>query len=205
MQSFCFSFCLPREERRTLTNFHVPSLCRLSTWNPSACQLVGGARLIWWLERCVLKKRATTGALARLRRKPAAGELPLPAVVLQALLAYRSRPGDASDEALVFRTCNGTPLASNNLRKRQLRPACLRAELAPINWHALRHTHGTLLHEQGTPLRVAQAQLGHSHLTTTLEVYIHASASAQRHAVEQLENQLFPNVPKFAEITGRPN
>ena len=50
--------------------------------------------------------------------------------------------------------------------------------------------------EQGTPLRVAQAQLGHSHMTTTLEVYTHASASAQRQAVDQLENQLFPNLAK---------
>ena len=63
----------------------------------------------------------------------------------------------------------------------------------------------TLLHELGTPLKVAHAQLGHSHLSTTLEVYTHASASAQRQAVDQLENQLFPNVPKFSteeEIPG---
>jgi len=63
--------------------------------------------------------------------------------------------------------------------------------------HTLRHTHGTLLHSQGTPLKVAQAQLGHSHIATTLEVYTHASGSAQRDAVNQLEEQLFPNVPKF--------
>lgn len=139
------------------------------------------------------------------KTKASRRELPLPSAVVQALLTHRLRSSDVSDEALVFCTSKGTPLASNNLRKRQLRPACLRAGLAPINWHTLRHTHGTLLHEQGTPLRVAQAQLGHSHLTTTLEVYTHASASAQRHAVEQLENQLFPNVPKFVEIAGRPN
>jgi hypothetical protein len=30
---------------------------------------------------------------------------------------------------------------------------------------------GTFLHEQGTPLRVAQAQFGHSNVTTMLEVY----------------------------------
>jgi integrase len=60
-----------------------------------------------------------------------------------------------------------------------------------------RHTHGTLLHSQGTPLKVAQAQLGHSHMATTLEVYTHASVSAQREAVNLLEGQLFPNVPKF--------
>ncbi len=51
----------------------------------------------------------------------------------------------------------------------------------------LRHTHGTLLHSQGTPLKVAQAQLGHSHMATALEIYTHASASAQRDAVLLLE------------------
>ncbi|MFI5059573.1 MAG: tyrosine-type recombinase/integrase [Candidatus Acidiferrales bacterium] len=47
-----------------------------------------------------------------------------------------------------------------------------------ITWHSLRHTHGTLLHEQETPLRVAQAPLGHSHMTTTFQVCTHASGSA---------------------------
>ncbi len=61
----------------------------------------------------------------------------------------------------------------------------------------LRHTHGTLLHSQGTPLKVAQAQLGHSHMATALEIYTHASGSAQRDAVNLLEGQLFPNVPKL--------
>jgi len=65
------------------------------------------------------------------------------------------------------------------------------------DWHTLRHTHGTLLRSQGTPLKGAQAQLGHSHMATTLEIYTHASASAQRDAVNLLEDQLFPNVPKF--------
>src|SRR5437899_8227590 len=78
-----------------------------------------------------------------------------------------------------------------------LRTACKRAGLQRIDWHTLRHTHGTLLHSQGTPLKVAQAQLGHSHMATTLEIYTHASGSAQRDAVNLLEEQLFPNVPKL--------
>ena len=35
-------------------------------------------------------------------------------------------------------------------------------------------------------------------MATTLELYEHASASAQRDAVNLLEDQLFPNVPKLA-------
>lgn len=54
-----------------------------------------------------------------------------------------------------------------------------------------------LLHAQGTPLKVAQAQLGHSHMATTLEVYTHTSGSAQRDAVNMLADQLFPIVPKL--------
>jgi integrase len=132
-------------------------------------------------------------------------EVPLPSTVVEALLAHRSRSRNTSVEALVFCTRQGMPLAPNNLRKRQLTSACERAGIARIDWHTLRHTHGTLLHEQGTPLKVAQAQLGHSRMTTTLEVYTHASTSAQRQAVNQLESQLFPSVPKFAEIGQRPN
>jgi len=119
--------------------------------------------------------------------------------IAQTLLARRANSHNTADDALVFATRLGTPLARNNLRKRQLHPACERAGVERINWHSLRHTHGTLLHEQGTPLRVAQAQLGHSQLTTTLKIYTHATELAQRQAVSQLEKSLFPNVPKFEE------
>ena len=45
---------------------------------------------------------------------------------------------------------------------------------------ACAHTHGALLHAQGTPLKVARAQLGHSHMATTLEVYIRTPVEAPR-------------------------
>jgi integrase len=57
----------------------------------------------------------------------------------------------------------------------------------------------TLLHLQGTPLKVAQAQLGHSHMATTLEIYTHASVIVQREAVNLLDEQVFPSVPKNAD------
>src|SRR5207249_561167 len=114
-----------------------------------------------------------------------------------------SRSANRSPEGLVFATRHGGPLASNNLRKRGLQSACKRAGLPRINWHVLRHTHGTLLHVQGTPLKVAQAQLGHSHMATTLEVYTHATVIAQREAVGLLDEQLTPSVPKKEEGNSR--
>jgi len=132
-------------------------------------------------------------------------EVPLAPAVVQALQAQRVSCRDTADGALVFATRQGTPLAAKNLLRRQLRPASQKAGLGSIDWHCLRHTHGTLLHEQGTPLRVAQAQLGHSQMTTTLQIYTHASGSAQKQAVDHLESLLFPNVPKFGEVGQRPN
>jgi hypothetical protein len=38
---------------------------------------------------------------------------------------------------------------------------------------------------------------GHLQLAKTLEVYTHASGSAQRDAANMLEDQLLPNVPKL--------
>lgn len=124
-------------------------------------------------------------------------EVPLAEAVVQALVLQRSRSLDRSPEALVFATRRGTPLSAGNLLKRELKPACQLAGLKPINWHGLRHTHSTLLHSLGTPLKVAQAQLGHAHMATTLDVYTHALVGAQREAVTKLEGVLFPNVPKL--------
>jgi integrase len=118
----------------------------------------------------------------------------------EALKTHFSISANRNPEALLFATRNGDPLASNNLRNRGFRSACKRAGLPKLSWHSLRHTHGTV---QGTPLKLAQAQLGHSDLATTLEVYTHASAIAQREAVNLLENKLFPSVPKKAVESGR--
>lgn len=124
-------------------------------------------------------------------------EVPLAPAVVRELKAYDSSRVERSPGALVFATNQGAPLAADTVRKKALRTACKRAGLQRIDWHALRQTHGTLLHSQGTPLKVAEAQLGHSHMATTLDVYTHASVSAQGDAVNLLEGQLFPNVPKL--------
>ncbi len=66
-----------------------------------------------------------------------------------------------------------------------------------MGWHSLRHLHATLLSEAGEPLKVAQAQLGHADLQTTLGVYTHVLPESQRRAVERIESLVFPNFPQF--------
>jgi len=150
-------------------------------------------------ETLVVAETCFMGHFGTPKTRASRREVPLSHAVVEALKAHYSHSINRSPEALVFATRHGGPLVSNNLRKRGLQSACKRAGLPRINWHVLRHTHGTLLHVQGTPLKVAQAQLGHSHMATTLEVYTHASVIAQRDAVNLLDEQVFPSVPKNAD------
>ena len=104
--------------------------------------------------------------------------------------------------SLVFCTGRGTAFSSKNLQRRVLWPGCDKAQIPRIGWHAFRHTHATLLSMLGESLKTAQAQLGHSGLQTTLEVYTHPIPETQRAAVERLEHLLMdPNGPKFPTST----
>jgi integrase len=122
-------------------------------------------------------------------------DVPLGSEAVSALQKLPS--GEHGD--LVFPSRKGTALDPNNLVKRVLHPACDRAEIPRVAWKTFRHTHATLLSDAGEPIKLAQAQLGHSDLATTLQVYTHAVPESQRRAVEKLEGVLFPSVPKFEE------
>ena len=117
-------------------------------------------------------------------------DIPIPEPVQSALTAHRTVTAPCSPESLVFRTRQGSPLCSRNLRRRALAPAGERAGIPSVSWHAFRHTHATYLAETGASIKTAQAQLGHSSLQTTLEVYTHAIPNAQREAVGRLANLL---------------
>jgi len=160
-------------------------------------------RINFTQETLVVAETCYMGHFGTPKTRASRREVPLSRAVVEALKAHYSRSANRSPEGLVFATRHGGPLASNNLRKRGLQSACERAGLPRINWHVLRHTHGTLLHVQGTPLKVAQAQLGHSHMATTLEVYTHATVISQKEAVGLLDEQLFPSVPKNEEGDSR--
>jgi hypothetical protein len=49
------------------------------------------------------------------------------------------------------------------------------------------------------PVKIAQEQLGHSSIATTLNIYTHVVDASHRKAIEALERELFPRVPKLPE------
>ena len=67
----------------------------------------------------------------------------------------------------------------------EFKKLCSAAGLAQeICIHSLRHTHGTVLRRQGTPIEIIQKRLGHSRASITLDTYTHREDEDQVEAVE---------------------
>ena len=127
--------------------------------------------------------------------------LPLPEVLVSPLARICEHATQAGEDDLVFQTRNGTPFSDTNLLHRHLKPAGRKLGMPWLSWHTLRRTHATLLQAAGASLRDAQAQLGHSKMSTTLEVYTLPIPAHLREAVEKL-SRLVTNgdeLDQFAE------
>ena len=57
----------------------------------------------------------------------------------------------------------------------------------PFSFHAMRHSHSTLLIEAGATVKAVQERLGHSRAETTMEVYSHVTRNQEKKAVELFE------------------
>lgn len=101
-----------------------------------------------------------------------------------------------NESGLVFASRAGTPLRAAHVVPRKLHPLLDKLGIERAGFHAFRHSHSTLLVELGAPVTVAQAQLGHSDLTTTMRVYSHVLPQTQREAVDRLADVLDPTGPK---------
>jgi integrase len=91
---------------------------------------------------------------------------------------------------LVFATTDGGPILPANLL-RSFRRIVQRAGVPPITFHALRHTHATLLLKEGTHAKIVSERLGHANIGITLDTYSHVLPGMQREAAESIDRALF--------------
>jgi integrase len=80
----------------------------------------------------------------------------------------------------------GEPLQWNNLGERWLDPLIGKAGVKRISVHGLRHTAATLMLNDGQPVHVVAARLGHSETSTTWNVYSHVLRDTHKSAAEAL-------------------
>jgi integrase len=103
----------------------------------------------------------------------------------------------------VFGNRKGKPFRESKLLTKVLQPAAEAARLGRVTWHQFRHVHSSLLNDLKVPVKIAQEQLGHASISTTLNIYTHVVDASHRKAVEDLEDRLFGelarNGPKLAD------
>ena len=64
-----------------------------------------------------------------------------------------------------------------------------------FNFHSLRHTHATILIENGANIKDVQTRLGHANIETTLGTYTHATEKMAEQSVEIFENAVNHDLP----------
>jgi len=99
---------------------------------------------------------------------------------------YRANMGRARpDTNLVFTTRTGRPVEPRNF-VRSFRRICDDHDIRVITVHHVRHTVASLLKDLRVPARDAQAILGHTRISTTLEIYTDSADDAKYDALTRL-------------------
>ena len=108
-----------------------------------------------------------------------------------AQIEQRLRTGAAwEDHGLVFTNEVGSPVDTSNLRRRSFGPLLVRSGLEGLRFHDLRHTAATLLLERNIHPKIVSEMLGHSQISTTLDLYTHVMPALQREAAAAMDSIL---------------
>ncbi|MBF4568511.1 site-specific integrase [Plantibacter sp. VKM Ac-2880] len=94
----------------------------------------------------------------------------------------------ASEAGEIYNPKNITARWDVRLKAAQRTP--LLADIPRVTIKGLRHTHATLLLELGVHPKVVQERLGHSNISTTMNIYSHVTPTMQRDAVDRLASLL---------------
>ena len=122
--------------------------------------------------------------------------IPLGRHAVAALKAHRDRATRTAPEDLVFANRSGKPRRESKLLHNVLQPAAEKAGLGRVT-HQFRHIHSSLLNDLKVPVKIAQEQLGHASISTTLNIYTHVVDASHRKAVEAVEERLFGEMDCF--------
>ncbi|MCI2254816.1 site-specific integrase [Domibacillus sp. PGB-M46] len=95
-----------------------------------------------------------------------------------------------TDNDLVICSSNGKPINPRNLL-RSFYNLLEKSDLPKIRFHDLRHTHASLMLQQGENIKLISERLGHSSVKITLDTYSHVLPNMQQEASNRLANKLF--------------
>jgi integrase len=93
-------------------------------------------------------------------------------------------------ETLVCCQADALPYQPRSFTHAFTREVARAKEIPRVSFHDLRHTHATQLLLAGVHPKVAQERLGHSTVSTTLDLYSHVTTTMQQDAADRLDAAL---------------
>jgi integrase len=125
--------------------------------------------------------------------------VPIPHEALKELKVHKARQNEEKlffgqayqDNGLVFATEDGKPLDPDNFAKRY-GTILKKAGLPHVSFHNLRHTYASLLLEAGEHPKVVQEILGHTKISTTMDIYSHVNPELKERAAVKINGFLKP-------------
>jgi integrase len=92
-----------------------------------------------------------------------------------------------SGETLACARYDGEPMPPRSLTHEFAKVAGRVKDVPRVRFHDLRHSHATQLLSAGVHPKIAQERLGHSTITTTLDLYSHVTETMQEDAAAKLD------------------
>jgi len=207
---------LPKVERKEMTTLTVEQSARLldaiahsRVYWPTLIALATGMRrgeilaLRWHnvdLDRGTLRvveslEQTRTGIRFKAPKTDKARAITLPAFAVEELRRLKReqaeqllKVGTRQDgKTLVCGRADGAPRAPLSLTYEFARFMGRIKDLPRVRFHDLRHSHATQLLTSGVHPKIAQERLGHSTISTTLDLYSHVSDTMQADAAARLD------------------
>jgi len=146
----------------------------------------------------IVETLAQVGGFAETKNASSRRTLSLPPFLSEMLAAHLSNNGlnASSPDHLVFTATRGGRLWANNFHRYAWKPALRSSGLNGVTIHGLRHSSVALAIAEGAHARQIQERLGHSSITTTMDIYGHVLSSSDEELTMRLDQRFRPTTPK---------
>ncbi len=144
----------------------------------------------WYNSQIIIRRTFQHGRFYEPKSMTSKRKIDLGPTVLNKLKKWKL-PCPSNELDLVFPNDQGNPIDKNNLVRRHFEPTLRRAKLRKIRFHDLRHTFASLLIDQGEHPKYIQAQMGHSSINVTMDVYGHLMKTVNQESAKRLDLAVF--------------
>ena len=143
---------------------------------------------------CQSLQQTNAGVSVKVPKSGHGRQIALPTLAVDALRAHKALQAEErlllgpsyKNNDLVFPRYDGEFWPPDSFTS-SFAAAMRKHDMRQLNFHALRHSHATILLKQGVNPKVVSERLGHAKVDTTLDIYSHVLPSMQEEAAQRLD------------------